>query len=102
MGRPIGSGAFRKAWLIGDYVVKASRRQTGHWLAPPIGRPSGIRIAWTRHVGKWAVQRYLRPLTKAQEDRYYRRMDKAKCWHHDVWPQNMGRDARGRYVAFDW
>jgi len=107
----IGGGCFRFAYLLDGFVIK--RRSSTE--EPPEDRRDkfdclkadyqtlGVRRAPTIVVGNWEVQRYYRPLTPAEQEHYSERFYRSECSRDgDAHAKNVGRDHRGRLVAFDW
>lgn len=125
----IGDGAQRKAYLIGDYVIKRrcpawmhDRRKDGDGApindaARPVPRRSlfaiptkalrriGILPPTQWCAGAWVIQLYYRPLTKTEQAQWEWLADRSPRWQNiklDVY-QNIGVHVQtGAVHAFDW
>lgn len=95
--RFIGSGCYRSAYAIGDYVVKKHNRACSQYRNRyPL--PKGVYYPHKEwKVGKWVVQ----PKYKRMSDRQWDKLFNNRCYR-DLHPGNLGYDKRGRVVAFDW
>jgi hypothetical protein len=99
----LGTGSTHIAWRLGAFVVKTWRHPSlrGNPDLPRLParralRLSGIRVAPTVRVGEYLVQMFY-PLANRTEFPAHRRVDGGE-WEVG----NIGRDRRGRLVAFDW
>jgi hypothetical protein len=95
------------AYRLGAYVIKHGCYFTcgPRTATRRLRRQSRMRIAPTVTVRKrgytWRVQRYYASLTQTQESDWYRDQY-MHSFRLDLHTGNVGRDARGRLVAFDW
>lgn len=107
----LGSGSFRTAWRIGNFVVK--RRTWFHQMTPAKRRKlakEGILVAKTWRVGRWEIQPYYRHMSEKAFWAGPQNEDGLAIRGHRWWNLkgldlqsfNMGYDKQGRFVVFDW
>lgn len=103
----IGEGYFRKAYRVGDYVVKQS---SNHGTPKPPKRllklkEYDLHVAQQWFMNGWVVQPYYRLAKYGEVDKWaqeigYMVVDKRISL--DLGYGNMGVDEKGRLTAFDW
>lgn len=99
-GSRLGNGAYRTAFAVGPFVVKETQpvvmdtKRSLQAYADAM-KALGLRLAPTVKVGSWDIQLRYFPLPK-NENLGWRRVGV------DIHGGNVGRDRRGRFVAFDW
>lgn len=107
MGVKVGEGGSRDAYKIGPFVVKAINGLNDKTdYDKDLLKAYNIRFAPTivvvtdgrppRWGTKWEIQLYYGPSLADEGDGYWH------CVGHDIHANNVARDKRGRYVAFDW
>lgn len=106
----IGSGAFRRAYSDGKWVVKRNYLHgSSLHKAPEQGKRQWIHgcntvpIAPYWLVGRYIIQRRYKTLDYNQQRKF--RTQHYTCnndYNHDIHSYNVGLTKRGEFVAFDW